>query len=442
MSKKYAFKPQYKIYSENIRSLNKIRFKGLEKFQCGYTLAEVNGFIVLKKRESLILLMKKFLFLIFFHNQGFVFHRHNSSILFYGHYERPDNREIMTKIATTTSICDWCEPIVKKRKLTLKKLHHIRLCCFWFTQMSSLQGSMISKMMYITRLLSAKVFLEAFKESCQPQKYKLLVTLADFQLQANIVTQYFSLHNVATATLQDGNPIKKPKYISAPQQFMPAFNALVSDYYLAWGEYYKEVAVSWSVDIDKIVCLGMPKYISKTTKPILNIKSTLFAVLLDNDSNIVDNYNLIQDAEYIAEKMNLKYVIRLHPASDIRHYEKYQKNIYCCSICEKNKTVSEFLENKAFAVGCSSAVLIEGMLSCAIILRRLPNFSVFDYLKDVNFPLEYSFKEEAVNLVVNAFKQYSKGLENKLSAYREKMCGKGNYEESYSRFFEKLAITP
>jgi hypothetical protein len=434
MNNNLDFEKHYRLYSEKIQTLNEIKFKSFEKYNCGFILAEVIGFVVTKKQDSLFLIIKRLLFLFFFDNQDFIYIKKNSSILFYGTYKRFDHRERMAKVASTCRSFDWCESCVKKRKLTFNKINCIGICFLWLLQMSSLQDSLLSKLMYIARLLSAKAFLDSFQKNVQFINYNLLVTLADFQLQANVLTQFFSLKNIATATLQDGNPIKMPEFITAPQQFMPAFNAFVSDYYLAWGDYYKEVAVSWGMNKDKVISLGMPKYIDKTTKPILNIKSKIFAVLLDNVPNIDNNISLIKDADYIAEKMNMKYIIRLHPASDLSLYEKYKKNKYCHSFCQKSTPVSEFLEDKAFAIGCCSAVLIEGMLSCAIVLRRLPNISFFDYLKDVGFPLEYSSKEEAHNLVVNAFYEYGRGLELKLKNYREKMCGSGDIKTNYSKF--------
>jgi len=421
-------------YVNLIARLDNIEFATLRGFKCGRLLAERVGSLVLEQDISVGALLKGLILGCFFTRQGFRFLDHGGKILFYGHYERADNFQRMHLIASCAKDSDWCEPITKRRRLAPRRIMYLFIGLRWFIKMKKLGIPVKQRLALVVQMISGKAFLDAYIRSVPHHDYTLVVTLADFQLYANILAQYYHLKSVPTATLQDGNPIRIPEKITAVQQFMPAFRAFVSDYYLAWGEYYKELAVSCGLSPDKIVCLGMPKYIGLDTMPKLQKKSKVFAIMLDHDF-LGNNKQLIQDGNFLAKELGMKYILRFHPATKTERYSGLVDSMLCIGICEKHVPVSKYLEGMAFVIGCNSAVVIEAMLSCAVVIRRIPEDK--DYLSNTAFPLEYASAEDALELVKNTFDKYD-GISSRLSDYRIRMCGSGSIENNYREFFSKF----
>lgn len=361
---------------------------------------------------------------------------HTLFLMTHRHLSRPDFYERFFKIAGTAKSKDIITPKPLFKKVTIRHIGLVFQCPIWLFQMRKIETTFVNKMLFLQSILVGNVYLLEFLRKVRPHLYKLVVTCMDAQIFDNVLTQYFHSMGAKTATLQDGHPIPFQDDVRLFSHLMPALRGFISDYYLVWGEYYKSVAVNSHIAPQRVVPLGMPKFIGAEEKTP-GEKSSVFGVMLDHTYNGIDNAEMIEIANHMARRLGLGYVLRFHPSSDASAYDDLIDPGLCREICPREKTVSDFLDDLTFAIGCTSAIMIEALLYCDIVMRKIPGGHTFDYLANTRFPYEFRTKEEALALL-DELRRHEAGSNRKRRQFIEAMCGKGSIQENYERFFAQF----
>jgi len=233
-------------------------------------------------------------------------------------------------------------------------------------------------------------------------KFERLVVFADMQAMDNLVSQIAKVKKIATITLQHG------LYVDYEKQFnvnIINYKNHVTDYFLAWGEDTKNLIERYHPS-SKVIILG---------KPIIEIKNrevkNYFTVVFDQ--NIFHEYNKkILDISYkIAENLNLKINLRLHPNNKLNWYN-IRKDIVL---------IDEDLYSSKFVVGHTTSILYE------LMRQGIPSYK---YRSDIR-----------ANMLDEEFKfTHIDELKNKINKHQNNNCDFAEYAKRYIKYISDESL--
>ena len=195
-------------------------------------------------------------------------------------------------------------------------------------------------------------FLE--KNAAKLEGAKVMMTLNDENYDENIFVQFCKKRGVTTVALEHGHydVSHRGKDLGKITNTLENFT---SDYYFAWGEYAKRVAVENGVPEDRVVMVGNAKFIGVTDFPAPS-KEKVFGVVLDGggQGSLAANCGMLRAADAIAAKYGYKYVVKHHPVYDMSLLDgKYdEKNVKF--ICDKFMPVRDFASEVCFSIASGS----------------------------------------------------------------------------------------
>ncbi len=221
--------------------------------------------------------------------------------------------------------------------------------------------------------------------------YKLALVYSDSCPYENLLVQLFKNRGVHTATLEHGKfdmegPCKGIELISS-----------VADDFLAWNELMLDLASK--AGLSNVRVLGIPRYIRR--QETNRKKTDTFCVILGCVQSHEENKLLLEYADRLAEYMNKRYYVRLHPSNRDPSYLEGHNQFYFDG--GANETISQLCENTDFCItgSCTSMVM-------DLIYFRQPfyeynlckqpfrnnTFSSFEELKDLAKGYDVPFSDE------------------------------------------------
>jgi hypothetical protein len=323
--------------------------------------------------------------------------------------------------------CKW------NRIVTLQGIKNVVYLPFWFYQIRKSPCEFTGKLTLLYHILESKRWYDYLVKNINPSQYQALVTFFDARLYDNILVQYFKMNHIATATLQHGHFNATKPGAKSRQVIGIAFEGFVSDKIFVWGEYAKFEAMKNGISSDRIQCVGCPKYIGY--KKIDKIKANnIFGIILDGGNNLTyqSNIEMIKIANEIAEKKQMKYVIKPHPVSDMSRFEPYIHKDYLYKIIDKSETVEDYARSVDFSMAMGSSVYLELLYIGDIVFRY-----VSEAYTDRYELIQWGIVKNAEDFLeqINQNPQYIRQM-NQIAA--DILCEVGNIGENYRNAINDL----
>lgn len=408
--------------------LNGIAFKKIEYVKTGAMLAFPISHLLFHRGKTVLQDIKSIVGQLIIESNYWEIQNHGGkNLIFISHLylSRKDHIDVMLKIASTTSSYDLAMPI-EKRNINIFNFKYLPLVFSWYRQLHKSGFNFQEKLDLISYILSAKHYIDAFQNNVHLEKYHTVIVRMDAQISDNIVAQTAKEKGCITVTAQDGYQVKKFSEADVPWQCQQSLRGSVSDYFLSWSEFFVEAIKQTVKKEEKVVPLGIPKYIHLEEPQ--NGECEYFGVLLDCSSTENCNAQLIKAANDIAKKYHIQYALRYHPRDKKNIYENIADERYCVSH-ERETEFYSFVKRSKFILGCNSTSLLESMFVNRRTYRMYPQQEK-DLLSDCAYPYTFSSIEELCRLIdedVCVSDDYSQYI-----------CGPKNVFESYAAFFRSL----
>lgn len=211
---------------------------------------------------------------------------------------------------------------------------------------------------------------------------KSMVSIFDAREYENIFTQFLNLHGIPTATLQHGHYGKE--YFKDQKNFYIGigYRGFVSDYFLAWGDFSYNNALSCEIPKSKLIKVGNPSLIN--TKKIEGRKGA-FGLLLDGgEEAIPDNRNMYNIVREIAKEKGKKLLVKQHPSFKTPDFSFFvgDENVELYT-----GDLESFATEVELAICCNTSSLITLLIWGIPILHYAPlyMYDMFDELKNYSF---------------------------------------------------------
>ena len=253
-------------------------------------------------------------------------------------------------------ICDFCEHKVVvtpgKYVFTLRNLKRIRSISTWFRSTKKMGMEKGERIYYISRLLSVASDAWCIQDYIKKNnlKIKLFVSTCDVHAVDSIMTQYFNLKKITTASLQHGVISRKNNEWT--------ITGSKSKYYLIYGEFTKQQAIKAGVSEEKLISVGMPQHTKKKfAERMQKCQTDEFGLILDGI--VESDIKKIKLADDFAKKNNITYKVKLHPGSGKESYGEILNSDSITDVFTNEINVDQFSEMIDFALLGWSVVFME-----------------------------------------------------------------------------------
>lgn len=236
-------------------------------------------------------------------------------------------------------------------------IENLRCMGDWYRNLSGVYTTKIEALLLITYLFICKDYLHYLQHIIQEHNVRMIVVRYDAFYLDNFIVQFARNNKIVSATLQHGVMVARRESLSHRVDFSGLeFKFFTSDYFLAWNTFTKREAVKNGVDEEKVCVLGNAKCLSVKAFPYSN--TGVFGVILDGKDTSENNEKMVNVANSISKKINMKYRLRYHPAFRGDEY-KCITNEYAIvdDICISS--IEEFLKEHEFCIVSNSTLLFE-----------------------------------------------------------------------------------
>ena len=263
--------------------------------------------------------------------------------------------------------------------INIKALHNLRYLWYWFKEGHKL-GLRISQSASLTAMLF-HIKSEGDKIYGLIGSTKYIVTYCDVIPQEYYVTWLAKRDKKTTATVEHGF------YPAGSRQFV----ASKSDYFIAntaiGADYAKQAGI-------KNVLIGglMSDIYSEEANQIRH--NGIFAVLLDvmgnNETHEIDNAQMLQLSEHLANENNLNYIIRYHPADTGRIIHN-MNSVRLCYLSLKDESIADLLNKVDFIIANQSTTYFQAISKLIPALRYIGISG--DNMPSIDFGVFHNYME-------------------------------------------------
>lgn len=217
----------------------------------------------------------------------------------------------------------------ERRKIDYKFIWNILLYFRLFFKYKK-KFSLINSLNYSALELEVIKYYKMIEKIISFGNYKGFFTFCDAHAFDNLLTQIGKERKIKTFTMQHGvyfnyETDDKPVHTITLENF-------ISDYMLSFGQHTVDQAKKLKISKDRLLKVGPAKNILNPKKIILKDikKKNYFLLILDNNSYIKSNIEMIKIANEISKNLNLKYILRMHPSNNFNDYNNYlnEKNYF------------------------------------------------------------------------------------------------------------------
>jgi len=183
------------------------------------------------------------------------------------------------------------------------------------------------------------LYLNLKKKDYQVKKY---VAFSSIHPLESVLTLYFKSKGTITYSLQHGLYFvyKDPIPIDAI-----AYDNLVSDFHLAWGQYTLDEFKKYGIDENLVKEAGYPRKIHEVTQRENKIEIERIIVFLGRKQFEYSNQNALEILKSFVSKY--KVALKLHPSLDFDYYSNLS-NQYGFELVAKKETISSILTKRGF----------------------------------------------------------------------------------------------
>lgn len=428
-------------YIDNVvQELNRIEFKGMGGLKLG--TANFLGIHDIINHQFQWKSFVKALILIMFRSYNYDFSKiYNKIAVFaiYSYKRRIDNMKMLHNIETSVKnsviFMGSIPKLIGNFTIDFNGVKIFFLAPIWLYQVYDINVKLNEKIRLIMLLADNYKWYEMLrKNSNQIKSMPLLITFFDVLMFDSILVQYCDSLHVPTATLQHGH---FQEWESNDESGMSgyAYRNSLSDYFLAWGEYSKQEAIASGMNGDKVLCVGNPAYIDVNKFPMAG-PHNVFGLILAGGKDF-DKYNaqMIELANKLAEKCNMKYIIKTHPGSGTQDFKNHIKQEYVERICPLNETVFSFAESVSFALTLYSTVYSELLFLKVPVFRYVPENTI-DLYKRLSHGLFNDYKE-LVN-VIQELQNNPENIKKQCAENKRMLFVSGNIADNYRNAIAKI----
>jgi len=307
---------------------------------------------------------------------------------------------------------------------------HNFLCLFiWLLQLRTYSIPLKDKLIIIRKLLEIlrlKRFLA--KNAKKISNVSALLVFNDSLPSGNYLVQFFKKKGIKTATLQHGIILAPRNGVSNVDFVGLELLNSNSDYFLAWNNFTREEALEAGLSDEKVKVLGITKCINLENRIINNTESNVFGVVLDGEFTAENNPILISIAKELAEKLDMRFILRIHPRMDINRYNSLLNDTrYFAGYSDKKDNIFTYMTQVNFSIIANSTVYIE-MIYVYHKVFRYSNGSIIDKYKKIEWG-RFSNSDELYAKIKFSETDEQQHLFNELVTVSD-------IKKSYSVFFE------
>lgn len=257
--------------------------------------------------------------------------------------------------------------------------------------------------------------------------YKFAIIFNDADTVGNYVSQYLQSLNIQTASMQHGVILAPRKDIKNIDFAGIELNNFVSDHLMAWNNFTKEQAIKTGIPKEKIDVLGIVRCMDVYKLPLQPFKK-IFGVVLDGRYTAKTNISLIECANYISEKLNMKYILKYHPSDNPHLYDNIVNKKFYIGFYDKNKSIKEYALDVDFSIIANSTVYMELVFLFHRTYRLSSIDLFFDKYSNIK-TMSFSNKEELMNLI-----QLNKDDVSEMNNLFNILCTVENVRDSYKNY--------
>lgn len=215
---------------------------------------------------------------------------------------------------------------------------------------------------FVNRVYSA--FLVAkYRTSCQLIQHSkfltdrhVLVTFCDAIPMDNLVTQLAKLAGLKTLTNQHGQ--YRMLDDTNMSQDAEAYANFISDQIFCWGGATAAEFSKFGINQNRCTVVG---WIKRKSLQIIDCSKDphgKFGVMLNGENGKISNHALIMAANKLASALKCEYLVRMHPANNIKEYE----NLVSGACISMNMFSSkEFFSQVDFSIAHMTGAIIESL---------------------------------------------------------------------------------
>ena len=357
----------------------------------------------------------------------------HKTILFLSDYYM-SRRDMNTTMQTVSASSDAIVMVraEKKKKIRLNPKYFF-LVTDWVLKINKLQIAPDLKYLLMKTVADTYLFHECIRKNAKAiLKVNALLSLNDENFTENILMQFCHRHGIPTATLQHGH-FWNTKNSDELIWYAHNFKNLLADYFFAWGQYTCDLAVKDGVSPDRLIPVGIPKYIGITEKLPLN-HNKVFGVFFDTVSiGSKTNLDLARFANSLSEAYGYSFWVKLHPTDSAERY----KDIFNSRFIgfAEPMSVLDFSKKIDFSLLCASTVFFEQILFGKPSFRYSPS-DLPDYFEGLDFS---AFSDEKqLKDIVEFYLHDEEGYLCQYKALSDYCCGAGSIEENYRQAIHRL----
>lgn len=304
----------------------------------------------------------------------------------------------------------------------------IQLLFSWFITLKRKQLGISEKLRIISLLITVRNFQRKIS-FIDIKKYNLFVSFYDSLLYDAYLTELFKVNQIKTATLQHGqfDSWRTNEIIHSGIEL----RSFHSDYLLCWNKFTVNEAIKCKINPSQLIITGIIGYIGYNYQEIKYPTNNIFGVVLGHPAFHQENIALIQAANLLAQHIQYKYYLKLHPNYKEDAFNSYINNNYYIGNVKKGIPIQDYARNVEFSLVGSSSVFIELVFIKHDIIRY-SNGGIYDKFRNVHRGKYFSKVEDIIDV-------YQKNKDNNtVNELFDILCTVKNIDASYKRFFMKF----
>jgi hypothetical protein len=179
-----------------------------------------------------------------------------------------------------------------------------------------------------------------------------IVTFCDAAPHDNLLAQLAIAVGTPTMTAQHGQyRILDQRNVSTDAE---AYANFVSDHLLCWGEATRSEFERFGISRDRLIITGWIRHWGEASRP--ESTTGAFGVMLNGENGAESNIELLRAANQIAEELDMRFVVRLHPSFASPHFRSLVSK-RCTSI--NAIPTQEYVSTVDFSLAHMSGATIE-----------------------------------------------------------------------------------
>lgn len=271
----------------------------------------------------------------------------------YAHLKRKDQ---LKKFCAVEKLFDE-KIVIKAKKGNVRRNPYLGMIPIWYAQMHKLQYTSVIKLGICYQLCEATGHAKHLMKMLEEVKrINKLVVFFDVRGMDSILVQMCNQKNICTYTLQHGITNGTFDYVE--------YKCSHANYLLAWGEYTKKVAMRYGKPEESVKVVGN---INGLLTDDFQKDANAAGCFVVCTNGVADkeqwqrNQELIEMANAVAKKYDMKYILKVHPFDNINRYNRMIDKTVCLKIFDKKADITKVFEKVEFTLCGNSTTFCDSI---------------------------------------------------------------------------------